>query len=80
MKRLARKYHLEQVPKEAARWQALPLEVRLKAVVEMAFFWARLQGQQNLEKIQPVALKRPLAQAAPRVGGPKAQEESGGCS
>ncbi|ADD28941.1 hypothetical protein [Meiothermus ruber] len=75
MKPIARKYRFEEVPSEKERWQALPLEVRLQAVVEMAFFWARLQGQQNLEKIQPVARKRPLTEPAPRASG-----ESGGCS
>ncbi|MCX7691747.1 hypothetical protein [Thermoflexus sp.] len=39
----------------------------MQAVVEMAFFWARLQGQQNLEKIQPVARKRPLTAPAEDV-------------
>ncbi|GIW27342.1 MAG: hypothetical protein KatS3mg070_0705 [Meiothermus sp.] len=74
MKPIARKYRFEEVPSEKERWQALPLEVRLQAV-EMAFFWARLQGQQNLEKIQPVARKRPLTEPAPKASG-----ESGGCS
>jgi|YNPBryulayer2012_1023412.scaffolds.fasta_scaffold22003_2 hypothetical protein len=76
MKPVARKYRFDEVPSEKERWQALPLEVRLRAVVEMAFSWTRLQGQQNLEKIQPVARKRPLAQARK----PMAEEESGGCS
>ncbi|GIW32551.1 MAG: hypothetical protein KatS3mg071_2725 [Meiothermus sp.] len=61
MKPTARKYRFE--------------GMRLQAVVEMAFFWARLQGQQNLEQIQPVARKRPLARPAPKASG-----ESGGCS
>ncbi len=76
MKPTARKYRFEEVPSEKERWQALPLEVRLQAAVEMAFGWARLQGQPNLEKIQPVARKRPLAQ----VSKPKVEGESGGCS
>ncbi|MBO1436293.1 hypothetical protein [Meiothermus sp. CFH 77666] len=61
MKPVARKYRFDEVPSEKERWQALPLEVRLQAVVEMALFWARLHGQQGLEKIHPVARKRPLA-------------------
>lgn len=78
MKPIARKYRFEEVPPEKERWQALPLEVRLQAVVEIAFSRARLQGQQNLEKIQPVASKRPLAE--PAENAPKASGESGGCS
>lgn len=78
MKPIACKYRFEEVPSEKERWQALPLEARLQAVVEMAFSWARLQGQQNLEKIQPVARKRPLAE--PAENAPKASGESGGCS
>ncbi len=62
MKPIARKYRFDEVPSEKERWQALPLEVRLQAVVEMAFFRAHLQGQQGLEKIHPVARKMPLAQ------------------
>lgn len=68
MKPIARKYRFDEVPSEKERWQALPLEVRLQAVVEMALFWARLHGQQDFEKIHPVARKRPLAQ-------PKATED-----
>ena len=75
MKPIARKYRFNEVPSEKERWQALPLEVRLQRV-GMAFSWARLQGQQNLEKIQPVARKRPLAQ----VRKPRALGESDGCS
>lgn len=78
MKPIARKYRFEEVPSEKERWQALPLEVRLQAVVEMAFFWARQQGQQHIEKIQPVAVRRPLAR--PTGSAPKASGESGGCS
>mgnify|MGYP005840673463 CR=1 FL=1 len=50
MKPIARKYRFEEVPPEKERWQALPLEVRLQAVVEIAFSRARLQGQQNLSR------------------------------
>lgn len=38
MKPIARKYRFDEVPSEKERWQALPLEVRLQAVVEMALF------------------------------------------
>ncbi len=78
MKPVARKYHFEEVPSEKERWQALPLEVRLQAVVEMAFFWAHQEGRQNIEKIQPVAFKRPLTKPAEHA--PRASGESGGCS
>lgn len=62
MKPVARKYRFDEVPSEKERWQALPLEVRLQAVVEMALFWARLHGQQGSERIHPIARKKPLAQ------------------
>lgn len=62
MKPVARKYRFDEVPSEKEHWQALPLEVRLRASVEMAFFWARLHGPQGSERIHPVARKRPLAQ------------------
>ncbi|MCS7068093.1 MAG: hypothetical protein RMK51_07330 [Meiothermus sp.] len=64
MKPVAHKYCLEEVPSEKERWQALPLEVRLQAVVDMALFWARLQGK-DPGKIEPVARKRPLIRPGP---------------
>lgn len=66
MKRIAptaRKYRFEDLTPELERqrWQALPLEERLRAVVEMAYLWARQQGQTiTSEKIAPVAHKRPF--------------------
>lgn len=43
LKPAARKYRFDEVPPERERWLALPLEVRLRAVVEMAEFWARVR-------------------------------------
>jgi hypothetical protein len=60
---IARKYRFEELSPELEhqRWQALPLEERLRAVVEMTHFWARQQGQVvTSAKIAPVAHKRPL--------------------
>jgi hypothetical protein len=60
---IARKYRFDELSPELERqrWQALPLEERLRAVVEMAYFWARQQGQTVTSgKIAPVARKRPL--------------------
>lgn len=67
---VARRFPLSARPDDRAEWQALPLEERLRAVWEMALFWARLelaeaerQGRRaeiSLERLLPVARKRPL--------------------
>lgn len=79
LKPVARKYRFDEVPPERERWLALPLEVRLRAVVEMAEFWARVRLEEAqargeapsppvcIERIYPVAVKRPLSR------GPQAQ-------
>lgn len=38
MKPVARKYRFEEVPSELEPWARLPIEERLRAVVEMARF------------------------------------------
>jgi len=63
LKAIARKFRLDEIPDERMRWQALPLEERLRAVVEMTAFWATLKGQNPSTKIAPVARKRPLGKA-----------------
>ena len=60
MKPVARKYRFEEVPSEPERWHRLPIEERLRAVVEMVRFWARVQGIPYDERIAPVARKRAL--------------------
>jgi len=63
MKPVARKYRFEEVPSELERWHRLPIEERLRAVVEMARFWARVRGIPYDERIAPVARKRTLDQS-----------------
>jgi hypothetical protein len=71
LKPVARKYRFDEVPSERERWLALPLEVRLRAVVEMAEFWARVRLEEAqargeepdppicIERIYPIAIKHP---------------------
>lgn len=76
MKPVARKYRFEEVPSELEHWARLPIEERLRAVVEMARFWVRVQGIPYDERIAPVARKRTLEQG----GGKSDDRTSGGAS
>lgn len=70
---LARRYPLEAPPDDRQEWLELPLEERLKAVWEMALFWAALARKEAeargekveicTERILPVARRKPLGQA-----------------
>jgi hypothetical protein len=70
IKPVARKFSLGERRDDLAEWQALPVEERLKAVREMAVFWAKLELEKarergenpeiSLDRILPVAQKRPL--------------------
>jgi hypothetical protein len=70
IKPVARKFSLEERPDDLSEWRALPVEERLKAVREMALFWAKLELERArergespeiaLDRILPVAQKRPL--------------------
>ena len=70
IKPVARKFSLEERPDDLSEWRALPVEERLKAVREMALFWARLELEEArkrgeapeiaLDRLLPVARKRPL--------------------
>jgi hypothetical protein len=70
IKPVAKKFSLEERPDDLPDWRALPLEERLKAVREMALFWAKLELERArergedpeiaLDRILPVAKKRPL--------------------
>ena len=67
---VARRFSLEERPDDTAEWRALPVEERLRAVLEMALFWARweLEAAKKrgetpeiaLDRLLPVARKRPL--------------------
>ena len=67
---VARRFPLDAPPDDRAEWREVPLEERLRAVWEMALFWARLrlaeaEGRGERAKIAihrllPVAKKRPL--------------------
>ncbi len=67
---VARRFPLDTPPDDRAEWQAVPLEERLKAVWEMALFWARLElaeaeregrrAEIAIERLLPVARRRPL--------------------
>lgn len=64
MKPVARKYRFEEVPSELEHWARLPIEERLRAVVEMARFWVRGAGH-PLRR----ANRSGSPQADPGVGG-----------
>ncbi len=67
---VARRFSLEETPDDRAEWQVLPVEERLRAVWEMAVFWARWEREEArkrgetpeiaLDRLLPVARKRPL--------------------
>jgi hypothetical protein len=67
---VARRFSLEERPDDMAEWRALPVEERLRAVLEMALFWARWELEEArkrgeapeiaLDRLLPVARKRPL--------------------
>lgn len=40
---VARRFPLDAPPDDRAEWREVPLEERLRAVWEMALFWARLR-------------------------------------
>jgi hypothetical protein len=70
IKPVARRFSLGERPDDLSEWRALSVEERLKAVWEMALFWARMEVEKAGEKgkepeiaidrILPVARKRPL--------------------
>jgi hypothetical protein len=70
IKPVARKFSLQERPDDLSEWQALPVEERLRAVREMALFWAKLELERArdrgeapeiaLDRLLPVARKRPL--------------------
>ncbi len=69
IKPVARRFSLAERPDDRAEWEALPLEERLRAVWEMALFWAereleeaRARGQtpEIAFRLLPIARKRPL--------------------
>jgi len=70
IKPVARKFSLEERPDDLPEWRALSVEERLKAVWEMAVFWAKLELERAkergedpeiaLDRLLPVAQKRPL--------------------
>ena len=70
VKPVARRFSLEERPDDLAEWRALPVEERLKAVWEMALFWAGLELEAAKkrgeapkiapDRLLPVARKRPL--------------------
>jgi hypothetical protein len=70
IKPVARRFSLEERPDDLSEWRALSVEERLKAVWEMALFWARLELEEArkrgeapeiaLDRLLPVARKRPL--------------------
>jgi hypothetical protein len=70
IKPVAKKFSLEERPDDLSEWRALPIEERLKAVWEMALFWAKLELEKArergeapeiaLDRLLPVARKRPL--------------------
>jgi hypothetical protein len=64
LRAMVRKYRFEEVPAELPRWQELPLEERLQAVVEIATFWLELQGREPAGTILPVARRRPLGKSS----------------
>ncbi|MCS6868617.1 hypothetical protein [Thermus sp.] len=67
---VARRYSLEAPSDDRQEWLRVPLEERLRAVWEMALFWAALvrkeaeaRGQKVeicTERVLPVARRRPL--------------------
>ncbi len=67
---MARRFPLETPPDDREEWREVPLEERLKALWEMALFWARMELAQAeregrraeiaVERLLPVARKRPL--------------------
>ena len=67
---VARRFSLEERPDDLSEWRALSVEERLKAVWEMALFWARWELEEArkrgetpeiaLDRLLPVARKRPL--------------------
>ncbi|GGM97486.1 hypothetical protein GCM10007092_08960 [Thermus composti] len=67
---IARRFPLEAPPDDRAEWREVPLEERLRAVWEMALFWAALEAERAKERgetpeiatdrLLPVARKRPL--------------------
>jgi hypothetical protein len=70
IKPVARKFSLQERPDDLSEWQALSVEERLRAVREMALFWAKLELERArdrgeapeiaLDRLLPVARKRPL--------------------
>jgi hypothetical protein len=67
---IARKFPLNTPLNDQSEWRSLPLEERLKAVWEMALFWAELEREKArregreaeiaTDRLLPVARKRPL--------------------
>ncbi|WP_117237354.1 hypothetical protein [Thermus sediminis] len=67
---IARRFPLEEAPNDLAEWRTLSVEERLKAVFEMALFWARWEMEEArkrgetpeiaLDRLLPVARRRPL--------------------
>uniref|UniRef100_A0A7C5RDP4 Uncharacterized protein n=1 Tax=Thermus caliditerrae TaxID=1330700 RepID=A0A7C5RDP4_9DEIN len=67
---VARRFPLDHPPDDRQEWAKVPLEERLRAVWEMALFWAELEreaakarGEEPevaTERLLPVARRRPL--------------------
>lgn len=75
---VARKFPLDHPPDDRKEWEGVPLEERLRAVWEMALFWAEVEREEArrrgeevelaTEHLLPVARKRALG---PGPGGPQ---------
>lgn len=67
---LARRFPLSAPPDDREEWRDVPLEARLRAVWEMALFWAELAREEarrqgkpaevSTERLLPIARRRPL--------------------
>lgn len=75
---VARRFPLDAPPDDRTEWREVPLEERLRAVWEMALFWARLRlaeaegrgerAEIATHRLLPVAKKRPLASSGKGEG------------
>ncbi|WP_135257675.1 hypothetical protein [Thermus caldilimi] len=67
---VARRFPLDHPPDDRKEWEGVPLEERLRAVWEMALFWAEMEREEarrrgeeaelSTDRLLSVARKRPL--------------------